>query len=434
MLRCALHDGLMTHAKLKNPMLISYLKIAWKVLLRRKFFTAISLFGISFTLMILLVVYAFYDHTVGPHTPEKKIDRLLFVNRVMVGMKDGGQNNGTASYSFLEHYVRPLRTPETVSISSYFGSTAAYVGNQKLDVDLKYTDGQFWQVLDFDFLEGRPYSIREVRDGAHVVVINERTSRAYFGTARGVVGRTLETDRVRYRVVGVVQNVPGMRFNSYADAWVPITTGTFDAKGLGLFGNCLAIILARRPADVAAIQEEFNQAMARVPIPDPKVHNKVSSSANMLLASLVRWFNNNNGPNDGVRPLLGKILAFALMFMLLPALNLVNVNVSRILERASEIGVRKAFGATSGTLIGQFLVENILLTLVGGVLGLGLAAGVLALIDGSGFIPYTTLTLNPRIFASGLLLSLVFGVLSGVYPAYKMSKLHAVQALKGGSN
>ena len=53
--------------------------------------------------------------------------------------------------------------------------------------------------------------------------------------------------------------------------------------------------------------------------------------------------------------------------MLLPAINLVNLNVSRILERASEIGVRKAFGASSRTLVGQFVVENVVLTLVGGV-------------------------------------------------------------------
>ncbi|GAA3918809.1 ABC transporter permease [Hymenobacter algoricola] len=414
-------------------MLLSYLKIAWKVLLRRKFFTFISLFGISFTLMILLVVYAFYDHTMGPHTPEKKVDRLVFVNRMTVTFKEGGQNNGTASYSFLERYVRPMRTPETISISSYFGSTAAYVGGHKLDVDLKYTDGQFWQVLDFDFLEGRPYTLQEVKEAAHVAVINERTSREYFGAVRGVVGRTLETDRVRYRIVGVVKDVPGMRFNSYADMWAPITTGTADAKDPNYFGNCLAIMLARTPADVPNVEAEFDRVVAHVPVPDPKVHEKVKPHAGTLLASTVRFFNNNSGPDDGVSKMLGGALVLALLFMLLPALNLVNINVSRILERSSEIGVRKAFGATSGTLVRQFLIENVFLTLLGGVLGLVLAAVVLRIIDGSGFIPYTTLTLNPRIFAGGLLLSLVFGLLSGVYPAYKMSKLHAMQALKGGS-
>lgn len=416
-------------------MLLSYLKIAWKVLLRRKFFTFISLFGISFTLMILLVVYAFYDHTVGPHTPEKKVDRLLFINRAAISFKnDNGSNNGTVSYSFLERYVRPLRTPEKISISTYFSSTAAYVGNQKLDVDLKYTDGQFWQVLDFDFVEGRPYTPSEVQSGAHVAVLNERTCRAYFGTTSGVLGKTIETDRVRYQVIGVVKDVPGMRFNSYADMWAPLSTSTLDVKDPGYFGNCMAIVQARTPADMAAIQAEFNRVVDQVPVPDPRKHAKVHVYAGTLLASTVRWFNNNSTPDDGVAALMGKVALLTLLFMLLPALNLINVNVSRMLERSSEIGVRKAFGATSGTLIRQFLVENVFLTLLGGVLGLALASVVLHLIDSSGFIPYTTLTLNPRIFVGGLLLSLLFGVLSGVYPAYRMSKLQAVQALKGGRN
>ena len=83
-------------------MLISYLKIAWKVLLRRKFFTAISLFGISFTLMILLVVYALFDFTVGPHRPELHVDRLLYVNRMQLLYRDGGQSNNAVGYGFLE--------------------------------------------------------------------------------------------------------------------------------------------------------------------------------------------------------------------------------------------------------------------------------------------------------------------------------------------
>ena len=123
-----------------------------------------------------------------------------------------------------------------------------------------------------------------------------------------------------------------------------------------------------------------------------------------------------------------------LLFMLLPALNLVNINISRIRDRSSEIGVRKAFGATSGALIGQFLVENVFLTLFGGVLGLGLAAGALHLLNDSGLIAYTHFGINGRVFLGGLGAILFFGVLSGVYPAYKMSKLQAVKALKGETN
>src|SRR6185295_18659181 len=82
------------------------------------------------------------------------------------------------------------------------------------------------------------------------------------------------------------------------------------------------------------------------------------------------------------------ILGGGLLFMLLPAINLVNINLSRILERSSEIGVRKAFGATSGTLVGQFVVENVFLTLLGGLLGWILCAAALAVLNGSGLIPY----------------------------------------------
>jgi putative ABC transport system permease protein len=117
--------------------------------------------------------------------------------------------------------------------------------------------------------------------------------------------------------------------------------------------------------------------------------------------------------------------------MALPAINLVNLNVSRIMERASEIGVRKAFGASSRTLVVQFVVENLALTIIGGLIGFLLAGFALSAINESGTIPYANLTLNTRIFAWGIGLSVVFGLLSGVYPAWRMSRVHPVVALKG---
>jgi putative ABC transport system permease protein len=111
----------------------------------------------------------------------------------------------------------------------------------------------------------------------------------------------------------------------------------------------------------------------------------------------------------------------------------VNLNVSRILERASEIGVRKAFGASSWTLVGQFLVENVVLTLLGAAAGTVVAAAGLALVNASGAIPYVDLGLNYRVLGWGVLLALAFALLSGVYPAWRMSRLHPVDALRGGA-
>ena len=112
--------------------------------------------------------------------------------------------------------------------------------------------------------------------------------------------------------------------------------------------------------------------------------------------------------------------------MLLPVVSLVNINSTRILERASEIGVRKAFGGSSLTLVGQFVVENVILTLLGGALGLVLTFLVLQALGASDIVQYAEFHLNHRIFLYGLVMTLVFGLISGalsglenVAPAYR---------------
>jgi len=129
--------------------------------------------------------------------------------------------------------------------------------------------------------------------------------------------------------------------------------------------------------------------------------------------------------------LLAAIGTLMLLFMTLPALNLINLNTGRILERSAEIGVRKAFGASSRQLVWQFVVENVLLCIAGGVLGLVFAKLALVWLENSGLIPYLRVDLDFAVFGWGLLLAIVFGLLSGVIPAWKMSRLHPVQALKG---
>ena len=417
-------------------MIRNYLKMALKVLVRRKFFTFISLFGISITLLVLLVAAAIFDHAFAPQSPETRSDRMLGVYHMT--MKGPGNSSGSdPGYGFLGRYVRPLaKLPgvEKVSIVSSSQSAVSYVGGNKIESQIRRTDGEFWQIMDFEFLEGGPFAVEDEAGAHFVAVINETTRGRFFGE-KPAVGRTLEVDGQRFRVVGVVRDVPVLRFSSSADVWVPISTSKSSFYKNQWMGGFYGLILARDRADLPAIKVEFQARLreAERHLPDPKTYKTLEAGADTIFESIVRSF----GPGDtnNNRPMLVRAVLFLLMllFMLLPTLNLVNINLSRILDRSSEIGVRKAFGASSRTLVGQFVMENLVLTLLGALAGLLLAIPVLAALNSSGVIPYARLALNYRVFFYGLAMAVFFGILSGVYPAWRMSKLHPVQALNGRS-
>ncbi|MEO6726828.1 MAG: ABC transporter permease [Blastocatellia bacterium] len=416
-------------------MLKNYLKIAFKVFLRRKFFTFISLFAISFTLVVLMVAAAFLDHTFAPHAPENKQDRTLGVFFMeMKSPNDDSTWNGTAGYGFLDRYVRTLPNVERVSIFSEPDLIHSYQNGEKIPAYIKRTDGAFWQILEFNFLEGVPFTETDDKNANAVAVINEATRKKFFGSDTAV-GKTIEADGQNFRVVGVVANVPFLRQIPFSDIWVPISTIKNDSYKKELMGNFIGLIQARSAADFPAIQDEFKARLPQVEFPDPKEWSKLRGTPETYFNSIAREFfggNKDHSKTYGGKLWAAIILAM-LLFMLLPTVNLININVSRIMERASEIGVRKASGASSWALVGQFIVENVILTLFGGVIGFIISRFVLRVITESGWFPYAEFQMNYRIFLYGLFLAVLFGLLSGVYPAWKMSRLNPVQALKGAS-
>ena len=119
------------------------------------------------------------------------------------------------------------------------------------------------------------------------------------------------------------------------------------------------------------------------------------------------------------------------LFMLLPAINLTTINISRIMERFPEIGIRKAFGASSSTLMGQFIIENVILTLIGGLIAYLLSWIILILINDSGVVPWGHIELDTKVFFYSMIVTIFFGIFSGVLPSYRMSRLHPAEALKG---
>jgi len=410
-------------------MLKNYFKIAIAVLKRRKFFTFISLFGISFTLTILIVITAFWDHITSARYPDTKRDRSLYViSMTLRGDKNGFMNSGPTSLYFLNTYVRQLKTPEGIAISSVFGPTNTYINNKKLVINLKYTNTAFWNVLDYTFLEGKPYTQQQLDNGERVAVISEETKRNYFGEVPQVVGKYLETNNEQYRVIGVVKNVPVTLPFVYSDIYVPYTLSGRDMEDKSFGGKYTAILLAKSAADLPAMEEEFNQLLKKIPLKGQPFDQIIGGADNYLEIFTRMIFGDES--NNGIRKFLLSMSLFVFTFMLLPTLNLVNINISRIMERSSEIGVRKAFGASSGTLTIQFIVENLILTFLGGIIGVGLSWIILEVINSYQLIPNAYLTINLSVLFISLLACILFGLLSGVYPAWRMSRMQIVTALK----
>ncbi|MBC3786653.1 ABC transporter permease [Spirosoma utsteinense] len=414
-------------------MLANYIKIAWKVLLRHPFYTFITLFGISLTLTVLMVLTSFLDHLFGSHYPETSRYRSLYIQQMI--QRDSARtsrNGGPMSFKFLTQYAKSLKTPERVSISTFYSTSNAYVGSRRIKLNTKFTDADFWQVTDFEFLEGKPYNEQTIAGGDHVAVITDDFKRQYFDNLEeSAVGKDIEIENLHYKVIGVVKGSPVTRIFTYADVYFPYTAPKSNYQRTGFRGDYVAILLAKNKQDVPVIRTEFQDRINRIPMPavsdgfkfdilevpsEPYVENFIG----MILDG-----------GAGLRMLFFSLIAFILFMLLgLPAINLVNVNVSRIWERASEIGIRKAFGAPVRTLVWQFIVENVFITFIGGAIALILSFIIIKLINASGWIAYADLTINLSVFLVSVLVCLVFGLLSGVLPALRMSKLSIAEALK----
>jgi putative ABC transport system permease protein len=416
-------------------MLKNYLIISFKVLMRRKFYTFISLFGISFTWMVLMVLFALYENAFGNIPPQSNSDRILTTTYVQFGGKKFFRIS-SPGYKMLKDYLKLHTLPriEGASIFSSRNNVDLLIHNRTISVSLKRTDGDFWKIFDFRFLKGRPLTADDDKNSNYVAVITQSTQKKLFGN-KSPLGAFIGLEGQPFQIVGVVPDVPLLRDIPFADVWVPLSTAKTKAYlEDGIFGGFNAVVLAKKRADIPYIKKEYSKRLQRMdyPVPEPWTYAKGRLETYLELGA--RSTLNKQGSLDKtyVNKFRIILLIGIFIFLFLPTINLININLSRILERSSEIGVRRAFGASSRVLVAQFVFENILLTLIGGIIALGLSWGIIQVFNTVDIIPYKNLRFNFLIFFNGFTLTLLFGVISGVYPAWKMSRLHPVAALRQG--
>ncbi|MFT5917984.1 MAG: putative ABC transport system permease protein [Flammeovirgaceae bacterium] len=416
-------------------MLKNYIKLALKVMRRKKFFSFVSLFGISFTLMVMMVLISLYDHAISPNKVDDKRDRNLYV--IKTNMTDSAKTNSSnnpVGFYLLKNHIKKLKTPERITLFKMQETYNAFTGSQKLDLSTRYTDSEYWDVFSFNFIEGKGYNKTELESHDYVTVISESSKNNYFGKGVEAVGKMIEANNIKYRVVGVVEDVSFMNIHASGDMYLPYTVSpeNFEEEK-SLRGIFFGVMQAKDKSDFKEIKAEFAQMINNLDIQSyHKGYDIFNLFPDNYLGVYTREIFDNKDSEDDKAHIFYMIFGgFMLLFMLLPAINLVNLNITRIMERASEIGVRKAFGASDGALVKQFLVENIIITFIGGLLGIIMTVGVLAMLNFSQFIPHAHLTINLKIFLIGLGITFAFGILSGVYPAFRMSKMRAATVLRG---
>lgn len=413
-------------------MLRNYLLTAWKVFMRRKLFTAINLVCIVLTLVVLMVVTTLLETAFRPSGVEGRSERFLQIVMMRMDSPDGNSVSTTPlGYKLIDKYLKPMPGVERVAAATLPSGAAVYQGERVSEMQMRRVDADYWKILDFTLLAGRLPTAADDAAGRMIAVLNATTARRLFpGQPAAAVGQRIDVGGQHFEVVGVVEDA--MHVNAFADIWAPISTFASSDYRNQLTGMFVALILAERSADLPRIQRQVESIAKGIVQDDPKKWARTRFWADSKLDLFARMTVGGNDKLDSGAGLLLALIAVAmLVFMLLPALNLVNLNTGRIMERRVEIGVRKAFGATSSQLALQLVVENVLLCLAGGLLALAATAGVLAWLEHIQLIDYMRYDLNLAVFGWGMLIATVFGLLSGVLPAWKMSRLDPVHALKG---
>ncbi|MFK8105002.1 MAG: ABC transporter permease [Saprospiraceae bacterium] len=444
-------------------MLKNYFKIALKVMMRKKFFSFISLFGISFTLMILMVVTAFLDIELGSHAPLTQQDKMVFLDRLELKLMipdtnriiDSTRNDGIVTldtsysyserqrsmsasslgYYYLNKYMSDIEAAEDYCIYSDRHTVDVFINSNKLTLSSSYVSASFWNIFDFQLVEGNFFGRTAIDNQEKVAVITQKTAKEYFGVDQGITGQEMILDDQHIKVVGIVKTPPSNQLFLSSGLFLPLTN--INPRWLtsdDFLGGFRAAYLAASSAKRQAIKDEIKKKTAMVQLPNPEQYNRVNVITANFLENYAENLLNEGDPAKSSSIFLYSLGGLLLLFFILPTLNLVNINVSRILERSSEIGLRKAFGANANDILYQFVFENILLTFVGGIIGFLLALLLFFVINSSQVLPETILSFNYQVFFYSFLICLFFGILSGLIPAYKMSKIHIVNALKQNSN
>ena len=417
-------------------MIKQHIKQAVQLLKENRLVSCISIIGTALSIAMVMVVVLLFQIQLSGYYPEYNRDRMLYIQGTEATSKNGTDTNrGGMSAEVVRECFYSLKTPEKVT-AIYSEDLPISLPNKRLfkEYNVKYTDDGFWSIFNFRFITGKPFEKADFLSGIPKAVITDQTARELFGTT-DVLGKNIVINFIDYTITGVVKEVSRAARDSYAEAWIPYTTKD-QLMSLqyadGISGGFNVCILAKHSKDFASIRTELKQQTARYN--EGKQLYKVGFAENPISRLDIAMGSEGFRKVD-YKDFILETGSLVLFMLLVPALNLIGVTQASIQRRKSEVGLRKAFGATYSKLVSQILYENLVITLLGGALGLLFSFGLLNI--SKDFLLQNNTMINsdmlfqPGTFVATLFFVLLMNFLSAGIPALRIAKQPIVEALKG---
>ena len=264
---------------------------------------------------------------------------------------------------------------------------------------------------------GRVFSDAELRAGAAVCLIGETVRRELYGT-RDAVGEQLRVKAFSCEVVGVLASKGQGAFGNDQDDTVVVPLRTLQRRVTGNTRVNTLLVSMQDGSDPERVKASLTQLLREL----RKLSDTDEDNFNVL--DTKQLADTLSGTTKVLTMLLGAVAAVSL---LVGGIGIMNIMMVSVTERTREIGIRKALGATFMNIMTQFLIESMVIGIIGGIIGIG--AGCLVSITIAKVANFTTvITLLPIVVSFAF--SVGIGLFFGIYPARKAAKLDPIEALR----
>jgi putative ABC transport system permease protein len=306
-----------------------------------------------------------------------------------------------------------------VNPSTFANRDVRYRSNTLRNVDVIGTTHKMPFITNRVPEAGRFLMEYDVRYKKNVVILGYEIAENLFGQT-SPINKEINVGRYRFRVAGVLEEQGGNTLggpNFDRQVYVPISTFT-KVFGGRLFQDVNIAVKGPEIASLEDLEYEVIGEMRKIRKLRPTEPDNFSINK---LDSLLGAFNNVVGAVLGIGLLVTSISLFV------GGIGVMNIMFVSVTERTREIGIRKAIGAKQRSILMQFLFESAAICLIGGLIGISIAAAVAAAINASGLMPAS---LSPGILATSIIVAVAVGVIAGLVPAYKGARLDPIEALR----